>query len=216
MNDQRDPNDPADDLEGFDSFEEPMDDQMLEDEPLDDAALDADFQDLPEDEIDADVFGEGEPAEAPAKKKTNWFNIGVAVVAIVVAGGLVWSKLGPSLLGNANAPAPMAINQDNLVRSPNDANEAAQAALSPAANAPAVQGGLLDDPEKFSTLAQNSQPVDVPGPAHRPVGNFAPASRISPGRPANRPGRPVHWQQATRQPAPLHWRRSVTGPGYPG
>jgi|GEM_PF-2909679 len=169
MNDQRDPNDPADDLEGFDSFEEPMDDQMLEDEPLDDAALDADFQDLPEDEIDADVFGEGEPAEAPAKKKTNWFNIGVAVVAIVVAGGLVWSKLGPSLLGNANAPAPMAINQDNLVRSPNDANEAAQAALSPAANAPAVQGGLLDDPEKFSTLAQNSQPVDVPGPAAQPV-----------------------------------------------
>lgn len=165
MADPNDPNDPNNDLEGFETFDEPMDDeQMLADETMDEA-MDADFQDVGEDDVDADVFGEGEPEPLPAKKKTNWFNIGVAVVAITVAGGLVWSKLGPTIMGGADS-APMA-SMDNSVPSPNnDPNAAAQAALNsglPTPNAPA-QGGLLDDPEKFSKLAQNAPTDQGPAP----------------------------------------------------
>ncbi len=171
MNDQNQtPQD--DELEGFDTFEDeaPIDDPMAGEEPIDDA----DFQDI-SDDVDADVFGEGAPAPAP-KKKTSWFNIGIAVVAVVVAGGLIFMKLGPSLMGGGDEAPMSAPAADNgtggapAVGQPAPgqvkAQAAAQAALAPDGKSKAAAAkspGLLDQPDQYANLGNGSiQPTPAP------------------------------------------------------
>lgn len=205
-------NTPQDDeLEGFDAFEEEAlsEDAALADEPIDDA----DFQDI-SDDVDADVFGESEPAPAP-KKKTSWFNIGVAAIAIAVAGGLVFMKLGPTLMGGGDTAvnAPVAGGPDP-VPSPgapapaSDAQAAAQAALVPE-NQPGAAGkmpGLLDAPEQFANLSA-MQGGATPAPAApAPSANdpFAGVPiQIPAGAPAPVAAMPAPDQAQVPMPAPI-------------
>lgn len=175
MND-RPTHDEQDDLEGFDTYESDIQDDL----PADDTISDADFQDV-SDEVDADVFGDSEPAPAP-KKKTNWFNIGVATCAIVVAGGLVWSKLGPQMMGGpeqtqVSMPADMTGEQLANTNA-GDSQAAIAQALQPLPNpnempTPANAGGMLDNPEGYANLAQMPAPDTVPVKQETAVDPFA-------------------------------------------
>lgn len=159
MNDQN--GTPQDDeLQGFDTFED--DAQALDDGMAEDSIDDADFQDI-SDDVDPDVFGDEEPA-IPAKKKTNWFNIGVAVIAITVAGGLIWTKLGPSLMGGGDEPIPGPISSANPGANPGDSQSAAQSALAPAGANTGTAPGLLDNPDNFANLGTLPAP-DMPAPS---------------------------------------------------
>ncbi|NBX67193.1 MAG: hypothetical protein EBQ96_09380 [Proteobacteria bacterium] len=163
-------NDEAD-LEGFESPEEDFD-QGSDPDAVQADADDADFQDV-SDDIDTDVFGEEQPSDQPVKKKTNWFNIGVAVVAVAVAGGLIWTKLGPQIMGGGDTVSPVAgaSAPANPVATPvtkAGSEAAAQAAIGGGATAPAG-AGLLDNPDQFANLNQAPQP-DAPAPV-LPSGN---------------------------------------------
>jgi len=156
MTNKNDTNTTDEDLDGFEPMESAFDDAPETDADGDDHVDDADFQDI-SDDIDADVFGEGQPAdEAPKKKGVNWFNIGVAGVAVLVAGGLIFMKLAPSLLGGGgNAETPAAVAGPDAVPANTDtgANAAAQQALQPQTQA--VTGpGLLNNPDQYATLNQ--------------------------------------------------------------
>src|SRR6185369_538406 len=88
-------------FEGFENLDTSYDDT---DALNDDATLDADFQDVDDAALE-DVFEEEQPAPVKAKKKINWFNIVVALIAVVGAGGLILVKLAPQLLtGDAGMP----------------------------------------------------------------------------------------------------------------
>jgi len=146
------------DLDGFEPMESAFDEAPETDAGAEEHVDDADFQDI-SDDIDADVFGEGQPAdEAPKKKGPNWFNIGVAFVAVLVAGGLIFMKLAPSLLGgsgnNAETPPAAAAGTDaGVTNTEAGANAAAQQALQPQTQA--VTGpGLLNNPDQYATLNQ--------------------------------------------------------------
>jgi intracellular multiplication protein IcmG len=201
-----------DELEGFDAFEEEAlaEDAALADEPIDDA----DFQDI-SDDVDADVFGESEPTPAP-KKKTSWFNIGIATIAIAVAGGLVFMKLGPTLMGGGDTAvnAPVAGGPDSAIPSPgapapaSDAQAAAQAALAPEnqPDAAAKMPGLLDAPEQFANLSA-MQGGAVPAPAAPVPSSNDPfagvPTQIPSGAPAPVAAMPAPDQAQVPMPAPI-------------
>lgn len=209
MNDQTH-NQQDDDLEGFDTFENETltDDQMMADEPIDDA----DFQDI-SDEVDADVFGEGEPAPKPAKK-TSWFNIGVAAIAILVAGGLIFMKLGPTLLGgdaaspsavsgnNSGAPAVALNNNSNNT---NNAQAAAQAALAPNGAGAENSPSLLDSPDQYANLGTPTAPLPA-APVAPPVSGDDPFAGVpaQPAAPSAVPAAtPDTAQSSVPMPAPI-------------
>lgn len=198
MNDRPNQND-QDDLEGFETFEDDIQDDL----PADDHISDADFQDV-SDEVDADVFGDNEPAPV-IKKKTNWFNIGVAVCAVLVAGGLVWSKLGPQLMGSVdqaqiNVPADMTGEQlanTNAGDSQASIAQALQPLPSPDQSA-ANTGGVLDNPEGYADLAQMPAP-DAPVPAKVEPNVVDPFA----GLPAPVAAAPAPIESAVPMPAPI-------------
>jgi hypothetical protein len=109
---------------------------------------DAEFEDMNDDALD-DVF-EDDVQDMPAakpKKKVNWFNIVVALGAVVIAGGLIAVKLAPQLLSGGTAmPEP----QQMAAMNPNTATpqQAAQEAVAPAADTTGVPvapgNGMLD------------------------------------------------------------------------
>lgn len=151
--------DASDDVQDFADF---ADDAELEDDVQ---ANDAEYFDI-DGLDDADVFEEtSAPVAATNKKKPNWFNIGIAGVAILVAGGLVLSKLLPSM-GDSGANTMMAVSQTAGVANDGAQNSEAsvQAALMPNASGVNTMGGLLDNPDAFSELAHgaNSAPPAAP------------------------------------------------------
>ncbi|MCB1538624.1 MAG: hypothetical protein KDJ49_06590 [Alphaproteobacteria bacterium] len=138
----------GDELEDFDVYDEAPEEAAHGMDPGADSIDDADFHDV-SDELDADVFGEGEPAPLPAKK-TNWFNIGVVGAMVLVAGGLIASKVLPQIMaGNAPAPTVQEASGANTA----DSAAAAQEAIAPAGTQNAAQGaGLLDNPDNYAAL----------------------------------------------------------------
>lgn len=157
------------DLSAFDAPEDDFDSTV---DAADAEIDDADFQDV---EDDADVFGEVPVPEAAPKKGVNWFNIGVAVVAVVVAGGLIWSKLGPQLMqgaglgGSASVSMSAPAQSADPVLSGGASAAAAQAALAAPASVPGQGGGLLDAPDQFSSVGQMPAPAPVDTADQAPV-----------------------------------------------
>lgn len=189
------------DQDDFESFEN-LDDGMGMPEDDGHAIDDAEFHDI-QDDVDADVFGDDLPEQDRPAKKTNWFNIGVAVVAIVVAGGLVWMKLGPQILGGGDVP-PMATNAPGTMTgadlanfSPQQSQNAAQAAVQ-SKDAPNAQGGLLGNPDQLAGLGKGKAP-DSPAPSSGPITD--PFAALASGQPAAAPSAPV--EASVPMPAPI-------------
>ncbi len=193
MSDRNTPPAPDEELDSFDTFSDDLDqNDGLDDVTVDDARLDArladdsiddaDFQDI-SDDVDADVFGEGEPAPAPAKK-TNWFNIGVAGIAVLVAGVLIWTKIGPQIMSDGSAPE----NTQQAASGANtqDSNTAAQQAIQPAGAGASVNGGgVLDNPDQYAALG-TAMPAGNTGGT--PVASEDPFANISAEPTANGQG----------------------------
>lgn len=157
MNDRNDQNDVDADLEGFESLESEFDDAGQDDASLSgDSAEDADYQDIT-DEVDTEVFGEAPPSDAKPKSRINWFNIGVVVVAIAGAGGLIWSKMGAGS-GAGGDPAAVASQDSAEMAEATQENSTAavQAAVQPDSAAVQTASGLLDNPDKLATFNQTT------------------------------------------------------------
>lgn len=181
MNQTRDPNEDDLSLEGFEAPEHEFDVSSEDDMAVDSDASDAEFQDVGLDdngqELDADVFGEAPQEEPVNKKKVNWFNIGVAAVATLLAGGLVWSKLGPQFSGGGVDQNPVAVESPAAISNPQMSSEAAaQAAL--AGGGPIEAGAnLLENPDQLAQLGQSAAPVvaqpDTATPSEDPFAALA-------------------------------------------
>jgi len=150
---------------GFENLDDTFEDPAA---LLDDDTLDADFQDVDDAALE-DVFEEEQAPTAKPKKKVNWFNIIIALVAVLGAGGLIMVKLAPQILGHGDSmqqmpPAEMAAVDTNT--NPANAQAAAQAALMPVPgdNKP-VNGDMLNNPDGYAQLAQNSTPAPASVPA---------------------------------------------------
>lgn len=142
-----------DDMQDFSDY---SDDTLAEDDVQ---ANDAEFYDL-DGLDDADVFEDTNAVPAAAsKKKPNWFNIGVAGVAILVAGGLILSKLLPSM-GAGHSGNTMVVSQPAVQQEGQSSEVSVQAALAPLQVDAIPMGGLLDNPDAFSNLAQSAMAPD--------------------------------------------------------
>ncbi|HEY8964362.1 MAG TPA: hypothetical protein VIN59_07880 [Alphaproteobacteria bacterium] len=165
---------------GFENLDETYDPA---DDALNDDIDDAEFQDVNDPALD-DVFEE-DPQEAAAKpkKKVNWFNIIVALVAVLGAGGLIVSKLAPQLLGGGSEPTEMQapVLADAGTQATPEA--AAQAALAPTPDA-AAQPGMLDNPDAFAQLAQSAVPTPQADPKNAIPDPFAALNKAAPEAPA--------------------------------
>lgn len=189
------------DLEGFETPEEDFQ------ETPEAVQEDADFQDV-SDELDTDVFGEEQPAEPPAKKKINWFNIGVAVVATAVAGGLIWSKLGPQIMGGGDGMVPVAsapADASPVAVPVNKAGSeaAAQAAVGSSLGGTAVGTALLENPDQFANLSQSPAPSAAVSPAATATDPFAALGSAAPALPMPAPisGTPAPAADTAQKPA---------------
>lgn len=155
-------------FEGFENVDDAYADPATDGVLLDDSIDDADFQDMDDAALD-DVFEEDpQAAQAEPKKKVKWFNIILAIVAIVGAGGLGVSMFAPQLLSGGSAPTQIPADVAVDANSPANAEAAAQAALAPVPGAPA-QGGMLDNPDAFANLADSAVPAPAPVQPANPI-----------------------------------------------